>query len=55
MESLVDSKETEEVSWGFRRSGAPFALPKQGCEVVSFAKDNVFSDVEVLSDGFQVE
>jgi hypothetical protein len=33
-------------------SGAAFALPEEGVEIICFTNDGTLSDVETLGDGF---
>jgi hypothetical protein len=55
VKSLVYTKEAKEVSRNFVSCCIAFALPKQGGEVVSFTQHGMFSDVEALSKGVQME
>ena len=50
--SLVNTEETQEVSWGFFSRSAAFALPKEGSKIVGTAEDGSFPDVVVLAEGF---
>ena len=46
VQTLVDAKETEEVSRGIGVGSSAFVLPEQCVETVGFAQDCLFSDVE---------
>ena len=52
--ALVNTKNSEEISWRRVGSGAAFALPKRGVEVVALAEDSALACVECLGDGLKV-
>ena len=43
------------MSWGFSCGGIAFALPEQGCQVVSFAENGSLSDVIGVAEGVKME
>jgi hypothetical protein len=52
--TLVNAKQSEEISWRRVGSGAAFALPKSGVEVVALADNGAFARVKGLGDGLKV-
>ena len=52
--TLVNAKQSEEISWRRVGSGAAFALPKSGVEVVALTDDSALACVEGPGNGLKV-
>jgi hypothetical protein len=52
--ALVNAKQSEEIRWRRVGSGAAFALPKSGVEVVALADHSALARVKGLCDGLKV-
>ena len=50
METLMDPKQPEEVSWWFIGGGTALPLPICSVEVVALGEESPFTHVEGLSD-----
>ena len=55
VEALMDSKEPQQMSGDLFSSSAALSLPKQGIEVVCFAENRTFANVERLGQRLQMQ